>query len=97
MKNLIIKFNKPYKFEGTEYTEVDLSGLEDLTVKDLAAADKQFYAQGNVAASTETSIAYACIVAAKAAGKPVEFFENLPVNEGIKVKMEVVGFLFGKD
>jgi len=93
----VVEFNKPYKFEGVEYNEVDLTGLENLTVKDLATADKQFSVQGNIAVSPETSIAYACIIASIATGKPVEFFENLPADEGVKVKMEVMGFLFGRD
>ena len=27
-ESLVLKFRKPYKFEGQEYTEVDLSGME---------------------------------------------------------------------
>lgn len=30
-ESLVLKFRKPYKFEGQEYTEVDLSGMEDMT------------------------------------------------------------------
>ena len=30
-EDLILRFAKPYKFGGQEYTEVDLSGLEDVT------------------------------------------------------------------
>ena len=30
-ESLILKFRKPYKFEGQEYTEVDLSAMEDMT------------------------------------------------------------------
>ena len=26
-ESLVLKFRKPYKFEGQEYTEVDLSGM----------------------------------------------------------------------
>ena len=31
-ESLVLKFRKPYKFEGQEYTEVDLSGMEDMTL-----------------------------------------------------------------
>ena len=31
----IVKFAKPYSFEGTEYTEVDLSGMDKLTIQDM--------------------------------------------------------------
>lgn len=30
-EDLVLRFGKPYKFGGQEYTEVDLSGLEDVT------------------------------------------------------------------
>ena len=36
----IVKFAKPYKFEGTEYTEVDLSGMDDLTIQDMIDIQK---------------------------------------------------------
>ncbi len=32
--SLVVEFKKPYKFEGKEYTEVDLSRLEDIKVKE---------------------------------------------------------------
>lgn len=90
----VVKFNKPYKFEGQEYTEVDLSGLDTLTTKDLADADRQFITSGQVATVNEMSVGYACIIAAKLTGKPVEFFENLPANEGISVKNVVTSFFY---
>ena len=31
----IVKFDKPYKFEGKEYDSLDLSGMEKMTVQDL--------------------------------------------------------------
>lgn len=39
-ESLVLKFRKPYKFEGQEYTEVDLSGMEDMTAGDLCAVGK---------------------------------------------------------
>lgn len=36
-ESLVLKFRKPYKFEGREYTEVDLSAMEDMTAADLCA------------------------------------------------------------
>ena len=40
----IIKLAKPYVFEGTEYGEIDLSGLDKLTVQD--AIDAQMALTG---------------------------------------------------
>lgn len=90
----LIEFKNPYSFEAKEYSQVDLSGLELLTAKDLIDAEKQFAASGQVAAINEMSIGYVCIIAAKASKQPVEFFEKLPANEAIKVKNLVTGFFF---
>lgn len=90
----LIEFRNPYSFEGKEYTQIDLIGLESLTAKDLIDAEKQFAASGQVAAINEMNIGYACIVAAKASQQPVEFFEKLPANEAIKVKNAVTGFFY---
>ena len=39
----VIDLGKPYKFEGTEYTSIDLSGLDKLTVKDAIDAQRQLF------------------------------------------------------
>jgi hypothetical protein len=90
----VVKFRKPYQFEGQEYTEVDLSGLDKLTVKDLVEADRHFATSGQAAVVNEMSVGYACIIAAKVTDKPVEFFENLPAAEGIVIKNMVTGFFY---
>lgn len=90
---LKIIFKKPYKFEGKEYTEVDLSEIENLSTGDLIDADKQFSSSGQMAVMNEMTTGYSCIIASKVTGKPVEFFENLPAGEGLKVKKIVMGFL----
>ena len=73
----IVTFKRPYLFERKEYTEVDLSGLDELTVKDAIEIQKQLFSQQEVAASllTETTTAFAQALAVKASGKPVEFFK----------------------
>lgn len=73
----VVKFKRPYLFEGKEYTEVDLGGLDKLTVEDAIKTQKQLFNQQEVAASllTETTTAFAQELAVKASGKPVEFFK----------------------
>ena len=75
---LIIKFRKPYEFDGETFTELDLHGLEDLRGRDLTAIEKAFNK----------------IVATKVTGLPAEFFEDLPVGEVEKIKNAVVGFFY---
>ena len=96
--DMVIKFKKPYYFEGKEYTEIDLSGMEDLTGADMIAINK-IMSRGSAGINVmpEVSIEYACYFAARAAKQPIEFFTNLPPKELMKVKNRVMGFLFGSD
>ena len=67
----VIDLGKPYKFEGTEYTSIDLSGLDKLTVKDAIDAQRQLFNEREVTA-------FARAIAAKAAELPIEFFKLMP-------------------
>lgn len=95
--SLLIKFKKPYVFEGQTYQEVDLSGLENLTATAMIKVENRLKARSNVAVDLvpEMSIAYACEIAGEACDQPVEFFKGLPLKEAVKVKNKIVGFIFG--
>ena len=94
-----VRFHKPYYFEGKEYFEVDLSGLEDLTGADMIAVNKGMArtSAGIIDIMPEVSLEYACHIAARAAKQPVEFFTQLPPREAMKIKNRVTAFLFGSD
>lgn len=94
---LVIKFGKPFVFEGKTYTEVDLRGIESLSGYDLCNADRALRAQGSTAPMTELTPDMACFLGGIAAHLPIEFFKALPIKEMIKVKNAVVGFIFGGD
>lgn len=97
-ESLLIKFKKPYVFERKEYTEIDLSGLEDLSAADMIAVNKiMSRTSAGIDVMPEVSLEYACIFASKATKQPIEFFTNLPPKEAMKVKNRVMGFLFGAD
>ena len=98
-ESLVVKFKKPYTFEGKEYTEVDLTALEDITAADMIATNKYMErsSAGTINVMPEISLEYACVLAAKAVKLPIEFFTNLPPKEALKVKNRVMGFLFGQD
>lgn len=72
-----MKFNKPYRFEGQDYTEIDLSGLDKLTIQDAIDIQKELINHGETAAVLvcETTAAFTREAAAKATGMPVEFFQ----------------------
>ncbi|MED3965044.1 phage tail assembly protein [Niallia taxi] len=89
----LITFKKPYNFEGNSYTEVDVSPIENLTAEDLIEAEDILAKSGINAFVPEINFSYLIIVAAKATGKPEEFFRRLPAKDGIKLKRAVMGFL----
>ena len=57
-ESLILKFRKPYMFEGKEYTEVDLSAMEDMTAEDLCAMGKIMTKLGIVNPVAEMTVDY---------------------------------------
>lgn len=91
---LVIKFRKPYEFDGETFTELDLHGLEDLRGRDLTAIEKAFNKTGVSSFVPESTTTYAKIVATKVTGLPAEYFEDLPVGEVEKIKNAVVGFFY---
>lgn len=97
VKEGVVKFNKPFSFEGKEYTEIDLSAIEDLTVDDLEKAEDFLSNTGKITPVPEVSLSYLLYLASKATSTPLEFFKVLPAKEGLKVKRTVQGFLSGQE
>ena len=95
-EDLVLRFKKPYSFEGETFTEVDLSGLEDISAADLCKVGKMVKKIDGVDPIAEMSLPYAIFMAARVTGKPLEFFQQLPAREAVKLKNLVVGFLYGE-
>ena len=93
----ILVFGKPYIFEEETYTEVDLSGLENITAANMIIAQKAMAQGGTVDMLPEMSVQYACLIATQISSQPMEFFTGLPAKEAIKLKNMVTGFIFGAD
>ena len=68
----IVKFDKPYKFEGKEYDSLDLSGMERMTVQDLIDIQKNIGNELAAMSVMEMTTSFAQEMAVKATGKPVE-------------------------
>lgn len=79
-EKIAVKLEKPYVFEKTEYTEIDLTGLQSLTIQDAIDAQRELFGAKEVAAAVlcETTTAFARTMATKATGMPVEFFKLMP-------------------
>ena len=94
-KKISVKFSKPYLFEGKEYDEVDLSGIQDLTIADAIDTQRELFGEQEVAASIlcETTTAFARSIAAKAAKLPIEFFKLMPRGMMKRVAAQVRSYL----
>ena len=93
--DLHIKFRKPYRFEGKDYNGVDLTGLEDATANDLIAVERILRKRGVMDPLVEMSPELAALLASRVARLPEEFFMGLPINEMVKLKTTISGFLYG--
>lgn len=85
-------FKKPYMFDGTEYTELEIP-LDDLTGQDLSAAKREWAAAGNFSPVPISDADFCATVAAKACKLQVEFFYGLPAREYSKLTLAVSNFL----
>lgn len=93
-------FAKPYKFEGQEYTELDVN-YEDLSAQDIITVQKKYknllkgkeqYLSGNLMALTGDTD-FIIFVLANITSMPLEFFKGLPYREFGKMYSELAGFL----
>lgn len=92
--DLYVKFRNPFSFEDDTYNGIDLSGMENLTSRDLVEIEKRFYRTGVTSFNPENTATYARIVAQRSTGMPIEFFEQLPLRDMLAVKKAVVSFFY---
>lgn len=92
-----LKFSKPYKFEGTEYEGLDLSGIVDLTAADQLWAERHCSQETMMNPVKEMSTEMAMLLATRATGKPIEFFKFLPMPDMTKIRLAIVGFTYGEE
>lgn len=88
-ENHVMRFEKPYQFQGKTYTEVDLNGIADLNSMHESAAENALVRAGFVIMETSFNYLHACVLASMATGLPEEFFTGLPLRETLKLKNAV--------
>lgn len=91
----VIKFSKPYKWEGTEYTELDISGFEKMTVDDAIKAQRAVLEKHNemTGSAMEMTTAFILEMMVRATEMPVEFFELMPKGAFRQVKLGYVAWI----
>lgn len=86
------KFEKPFKYEGKEYTTLNFY-FGRLTGRDMIDAENEMMAMGEYAITPEISTSYLAKIAAKAAGVSSDLIENLPINEFNAIRAKARDFL----
>lgn len=94
---MIIKLVTPATFEGKNYTELNLSGLDNLKGRDLIDASRYLSRSGDISFAKELEAEFCFSLAARATDLPVEFFYNLGIRDAVAVKNRVTGFLYSRD
>ena len=92
--SLIVRFDKPFHFDKKEYTEVDLSGLENLTGNDMLEVERTLRLMGLTSALSDLSVMGIFTYAMMASGLPLEFFKDLPLREAKRVKTRILNFFW---
>lgn len=94
---LTVILTRTYEFEGEKISEIDFSGLEDVTAKTMIKASKVLVTAGDVQILPENSLHYALIISAECTKWPIEFYERLKPNDAVKVKNTVNNFFYGSE
>ena len=91
----VLKLRKPVEFEGKHYEEIDLSGLDGLTGRDVRELDRLFKMKGGRVGSSvkEFDSIYLQLVAAKATELPLEFFDCISIRDATALEVEIRNFL----
>lgn len=93
----LVEFSRTYTFEGKSYTEVDLVHMDDLTAKDMVAAEKYLFKTGSISALPDQAIGYVCFIASRISDLPIEFFMGLSPRDMNRVKNKVTSFFYGAE
>lgn len=88
-ENHVMRFEKPYSYQGETYTEIDLNAVADLNSMNESAAENKVARMGFPITETSLNYYYSCVLASMATGKPEEFFTGLPLCEVLKLKHAV--------
>lgn len=93
----IFKLKKSVVFESNEYTQFDLSGLEELSGEEYGSLCKQAENLDGMDMIPEKSLTFAYLAAAKVTGLPYDLFKKLSAKDTCRLRYAVSGFFLGED
>lgn len=93
----LFKLKKPFTYEGETYTQIDFSGIENLSTEDYARLLTEYekiYGNGT-GIIPEYEMGFALMVSEKVTCLPRSLFLKLPAQEGGKIRRAVMNFFLG--
>ena len=93
----ILELSRTYTFEGTEYKELNLAGLQSIGYTQIRDMERYLQRQGRTAPMPEMTIEGAIFLAAQGLSLPIEFLQGLNAKDLVKLKNRVTTFLYGED
>ena len=85
-------FSKPYEFEGKVYESIEFD-LDSITGADVSTVKRQFMAAGKTAQLYTTDLDFCAMLLAKVLKQPVEFMDQMPGKDYLKLATMVSVFL----
>lgn len=94
VNKLVVTLYDSYKYDGEDITEIDLSGLYDMTAEDMFAVDEQMYRSGFAGQNPEITRKYALLTAARINRKPWDYCNRMRARDAVRIKNVVSGFFY---
>lgn len=92
---LIYQFGKPYIFEGNTYEDINLNGITRFTTRDMEYFDRALTRVGHSPQNKWFDTTYMKLIATRATGFPIDFFNTMPMKEFIEIEARIRAyFLF---
>jgi len=93
--DLKLKLGDPFLFDDMEVSELDLSGLVELSASDMCAIDRQMSVMGYSYARPEVTGQYAVLVAARV-NKPGKYDNNKNARDYIRLREMIRAFFYAR-
>ena len=97
MNDNILELTRTYEFEGKKIKELDFSGFDDISTRDMIEASDMLTRNGRVVVNPEMDVQYCIYIAAKATHMPNEFFDVLKARDVVRIKNKVRSLFFGAE
>lgn len=92
---LILDLKTPVEYQGMKITQIDMTGLRDMTGRELNVIYDLYASQGGSGfALQESTLLFAQVVASRVCGYPLEAIMELKAKDSVYLKNRVYRFFF---